>query len=93
MKFGEIVGWLATVLTAAQFMPQAVRAVRSKTMEGVSRPTFIMVIATSTLWFIHGIDVGNRYIMITNVFTGIAGVVVVWRSIVLAHKSKETAGT
>lgn len=88
MNMEMIIGWLATVLTAAQFVPQAVRAVRSKTMEGVSRATFVMVLCTSTLWLIHGLTVGNIYIVITNVFTGIAGVVVVWRSFVIERKNR-----
>ncbi|MDO8516471.1 MAG: SemiSWEET family transporter [bacterium] len=92
MEFQAFIGWLATVLTAAQFIPQAVRAVKSKTMEGVSRPTFMMVIATSVLWFIHGLGVGNRYIVITNIFTGITGIVVVWRSFVVERRNKLKTG-
>lgn len=59
----------ASILTAIQLIPQAVKAIRSKELSGVSLSAFSMITLTASLWLAYGIHLGDWAIIFANFIT------------------------
>lgn len=61
------VGVVVGVICGFQFLPQAVKAIVEKHLEGVSLVTFSMCAFTSGLWAVYGWSIDNRVIWLVNI--------------------------
>ncbi len=62
--FYSIIGWLAVILTSIQFIPQVVKSLKTKELNGVSLGSFLLIIAAASTWILYGIH-KNDFVIIT----------------------------
>lgn len=77
-----MIGWIASCLTTASFIPQAVQVIKTKCTQGISLPMYIMFVSGVCLWLVHGIQVQDTPLIMANVVT------LIFASIVLFYKIK-----
>ena len=53
--FAQYLGYFAGLLTVAAFLPQVVRAWRTRRTTDLSLATFALLITTGSLWMIYGV--------------------------------------
>lgn len=78
-QVASIVGTAAGLITVLSFIPQAVRAWRTKHTKDLSRGTFVLLVVQSAGWLAYGLLVGQAPIIWTN-----AGVLLITLSILVA---------
>ena len=66
-ELASIVGTAAGVITVMSFIPQAVRAWRTKRTADLSAGTFVMLVVQSAGWTVYGLLLGQQPIIWTNV--------------------------
>lgn len=72
----EIIGYFAAFLTTASFLPQVLKALKTKDTTGISLIMYLMFISGVILWLIYGILLENKIIIFANLITLIlAGIV------------------
>jgi len=68
-------GYLAAFFTAISFLPQAVKTIKTRDINGLSLLTYLFLFLGSLSWFIYGIVLTDVPLMSTNflttIFTGI----------------------
>jgi MtN3 and saliva related transmembrane protein len=52
--FDSIIGILASILTTSSFLPQIIKAYRTKKMDDVSQYLMILFTSGSILWIVYG---------------------------------------
>lgn len=67
----EAVGLLAALLTASSLVPQVWRIVRTKETTGVSRRTYMLTAAASTLWITYGAGIASPSVILCNSAIGL----------------------
>jgi MtN3 and saliva related transmembrane protein len=60
-------GYLAGTLTVVSFLPQVIRAWKSRQTRDLSLHMFAILITASTLWVIYGAIIGDWPVIVTNV--------------------------
>lgn len=73
----QIIGWLAVVLTAVQFIPQVVKAYTTKELKGASLATFVMIVVTASTWIVHGILHSDSVVIAANSLVLISAIAIV----------------
>ena len=69
MEFAPYVGYVAGALTVVSYLPQAVRAWKTKQVKDLSKMMLAMLVAANVLWITYGIVSRSLPIIITNVGT------------------------
>lgn len=64
-----LLGFLAGFLTTVAFVPQLLKAWKSKSTKDISLGTFLLFVAGVSLWLAYGILIGNWPITVNNVVT------------------------
>ncbi|RCH56215.1 hypothetical protein DJ568_05640 [Mucilaginibacter hurinus] len=64
----QVIGIAAGVLTATSLIPQVVKSLKEKKVEGVSPWMFVVLFAGNGLWAYYGIILKDAPIIITNAF-------------------------
>lgn len=67
-EIATVVGSLAGVITVLSFIPQAVRAWRTKRTQDLSAGTFTMLVLQAVGWTTYGVLLGQAPIIYTNSF-------------------------
>ncbi|MDK9695046.1 MAG: SemiSWEET transporter [Siculibacillus sp.] len=65
----EVVGSIAALLTTLCWLPQTLRAVRSRDTASLSLSTFAVFVAGIVLWLVYGILIGSWPVILANVFS------------------------
>jgi MtN3 and saliva related transmembrane protein len=78
----NLIGILAGVLTTVSFLPQVIRAARTKSTGDISLGMYVILAVGIFLWFIYGISIGSLPVILAN------GVTFVLAIIILALKVK-----
>jgi MtN3 and saliva related transmembrane protein len=73
----QLVGWLVVFLTAVQFVPQVVRAYRTKELRGISLTTFVLIVITASTWIVHGVVRHDEVVVFANAFVLISAIAIV----------------
>ena len=86
MNFGydSLIGISAAFLTTLSFVPQIVKAYRTKRMKDVSRYLMILFSAGSILWIIYGIVHNDLVIVGANTTAAVFNLVLLYYSFVYA---------
>ena len=69
MDFVSVIGFAAAVLTTVSFVPQVIRAWRSRSTRDISLPMFSVMALGIVLWLIYGALIGDLPLIIANVVT------------------------
>lgn len=65
----ELIGYLAAFCTTTSFIPQIYKIFKTKIVEGISSPMYVMFCAGLILWIIYGIQICSNSLIIANVIT------------------------
>tara|TARA_B100001248_G_scaffold224108_1_gene181162 strand:+ start:591 stop:848 length:258 start_codon:yes stop_codon:yes gene_type:complete len=65
----DIFGYFAAILTTAAFLPQLIKALKTKKVDDVSLTTLIMFIIGVLSWIIYGYSIASIPILIANLIT------------------------
>jgi MtN3 and saliva related transmembrane protein len=66
MEISFFVGLLAGVLTTIGFLPQVIKAFKTKHTKDLSFPTFLLLSVGIILWFVYGILIREIPIILAN---------------------------
>ena len=66
----DYVGYAATVLTIAAFIPQAYKAIKTRNTRDLALSTYATLVVTGTLWTIYGVGRHDPALYITNSVVG-----------------------
>ena len=69
MDLVSVIGFAAAVLTTVAFVPQVIRAWRSRSTRDISLPMFLVLALGIILWLIYGVLIGDWPLIIANVVT------------------------
>jgi MtN3 and saliva related transmembrane protein len=64
-----LIGLVAAVCTTGSFLPQVVRAWRTRSTRDVSAWMFALLVTGNTLWLVYGALIGDLPILIANLVT------------------------
>lgn len=67
MQTIELVGYVASVASGGAFLPQAVRALRTRRTRDLSLPAVALGAAGTVLWAGYGIAIGSGPVAISNI--------------------------
>lgn len=78
MEYIQIIGITAAVLTTTSFLPQAIKAIKTKDTKGISLTMYSLFFLGVTLWLTYGILVNDLPIILANGVTFIlAGTILI----------------
>lgn len=69
MDYIQFIGIIAAILTTVSFLPQAIKAIKTKDTKGISLSMYCIFFLGVTLWLIYGILVNNLPIILANSVT------------------------
>ncbi|UMB59741.1 SemiSWEET transporter [Lutibacter sp. A80] len=73
----EIISLIAAALTTTSFIPQVVKAWKTKSTESLSLPMFIIFFVGIILWLIYGIHLNSLAMILSNIITGILALLLI----------------
>jgi MtN3 and saliva related transmembrane protein len=62
-----LTGWLATVVGVTSILPQVAHAARTDDLSAVSRPTYMLICASTVIWSVYGALIGDVMVIVSNV--------------------------
>ncbi len=62
----DVLGWLAVVISATMGLPQLVRLVRTRNVEGLSLTGWRLILTMNTVWTVHGALLHQLPMVLTN---------------------------
>lgn len=69
VALGELIGLAAACLTTLAFVPQAVRAIRTRETRHISLLTYLMLVIGIVLWLVYGFMIGDLPLILANAVT------------------------
>lgn len=69
MPISTLVGLAAASCTTGSFLPQVVKAWRSKSTRDVSAGMFTLLVTGNSLWLLYGAFIGDLPLVLSNVIT------------------------
>ena len=66
-----IFGYFAVFFTTVSFLPQAIKTLKTRNVEGLSLLTYVFLFLGSLSWFLYGSYLGDIPLMTTNSLTTI----------------------
>lgn len=82
MDLAEVFGYIGTVLSTVAFLPQVLRAWKTKETKDLSISTFLLIGTGSIFWFLYGIFTNGTPVIIAN------GIIVISAFSIVYLKSK-----
>lgn len=70
-----------SLISAVQFIPQTITALRTKDLSGVSLSTFSILLFTTSMWTIYGLHINDYFIVFTNVVVAFCSFLIVSRKL------------
>lgn len=74
----NIIGTLAAICMICGYVPQAYHTIRTRETDSIAMPTFIMLGLGSVFFVVQGFMMGNWPLVITNLITTVASVIIVF---------------
>jgi len=64
-----LIGLLAATCTTGSFLPQVIRAWRTRSTRDVSALMFVLLVTGNALWLLYGALIGDLPIIVANLIT------------------------
>lgn len=64
-----LIGLLAAICTTGSFLPQVIRAWRTRSTRDVSALMFVLLVTGNSLWLLYGALIGDLPIIVANLIT------------------------
>ena len=65
----EVIGSVAAFLTTVSFFPQVIQVLKTRDTSSISLAMYVIFSLGVTLWFVYGVMIGSRPVMVANVVT------------------------
>ncbi|MGD0961304.1 MAG: SemiSWEET transporter [Methylomonas sp.] len=72
----EIIGYLAAAFTTGSFLPQAIKTIKTRDTHSLSLSMYGMFALGVLLWFIYGVYLANKAIIIANAITFVLAAII-----------------
>jgi MtN3 and saliva related transmembrane protein len=72
------IGYIAAVMTTAAFVPQVLKAWRTRSTESISLATFIIFTIGVFLWLVYGFSVKSSPMIVANSITLALSLLILW---------------
>ena len=69
MLITTLIGLMAAICTTGSFLPQVIRAWRTRSTRDVSALMFILLVTGNSLWLVYGALIGDLPLVIANLVT------------------------
>jgi len=66
---GDWIGYAAAVLTTAAFLPQVIKAVRTRKTTDISLGMYVLLVTGIALWLVYGLIIHAMPVVLANVVT------------------------
>jgi len=87
----QTIGFLAGLLTTASFVPQVIKAYRTRSTTDLSLAMLITFSCGLGLWIAYGIATGQTPVVITNVATFVLVLVLLWVKLFRSRPTRQPA--
>jgi MtN3 and saliva related transmembrane protein len=64
-----LIGLLAATCTTGSFLPQVIRAWRTRSTRDVSALMFVLLVTGNALWLLYGVLIGDLPLVVANLIT------------------------
>lgn len=71
MVIYDVIGYIAGGLTLISSIPQLLKIIKTKNVDGVSYSTFVILVCAQFLWTIYGFYKNDLQLIITNIVSGV----------------------
>jgi len=79
--FIEFIGIIAAILTTSAFLPQAIKAIKTKNTKDLSLSMYTMMVIGVFLWLVYGIMIQSFPIIMANFVTLILAVIILYMKV------------
>ena len=73
----EIIGLIAATLTTAAFVPQVIKAWKTKATKNLSLPMYLIFFTGVLLWLVYGIHLNSLAMIVSNIITAILALILI----------------
>lgn len=87
MNYQEIIGLIAGVFTSISQLPQLIKTIKEKEARNLSLGMMITIIIGVSLWIYYGVIKNDFPIIVTNIFSVLVNIILLFVSI--KYKKKE----
>ncbi|MFH1234006.1 MAG: SemiSWEET transporter [Candidatus Diapherotrites archaeon] len=77
----EMLGFVAGFLTTVSFLPQAIKAWKTKSTKDISLPMYLLFILGVSLWVIYGFLINSLALLLANIVTLIIALFILYMKI------------
>ncbi|MCL2465218.1 MAG: hypothetical protein FWF28_09150 [Micrococcales bacterium] len=72
------IGWAGGVTSTVMLLPQAIALLRTGDTKGMAWPLWVVFIGTSLGWWMHGLKLGQAFMMVSNTVSFITVMISLW---------------
>jgi MtN3 and saliva related transmembrane protein len=69
LTLSDMVGFLAGICTTASFLPQVVKAWKTRSTRDISLGMYLLLVLGIGLWLVHGVQIGSGPVVAANAVT------------------------
>ena len=73
----EIIGLIAATLTTAAFVPQVIKAWKTKATKNLSLTMYLIFFTGVLLWLVYGIHLNSLAMIVSNIITAILALILI----------------
>jgi len=84
MKYFEIIGFLAAILTTVAFFPQVIKVYKTQNTQSISLSMYIVFSIAILLWLVYGFYLNSLPMIIANAITLVSSIYILYMK--LKHK-------
>ena len=84
MKYFEIIGFLAAILTTVAFFPQVIKVYKTQNTKSISLSMYIVFSIGILLWLVYGFYLNSLPMIIANAITLVSSIYILYMK--LKHK-------
>jgi len=84
MKYFEIIGFLAAILTTVAFFPQVIKVYKTQNTQSISLSMYIVFSIGILLWLVYGFHLNSLPMIIANAITLVSSIYILYMK--LKHK-------
>lgn len=78
MEITQIIGFIAGIFTGVSLLPQLIKIIKEKKTEDISTWMLLILMGGLALWITYGVLIGNLPIIITNSFSLLINIIIIF---------------
>ena len=86
----ELLGWFGAALSCVISLPQVVRTLRAKRLDGISSATYWLVLANAAAWTVWSLLTGEYAAGVPALVNGPAAIVILHRLVATRHTARRS---